>query len=70
MQDGTEKGLPYFNFQDPVLNRELYGYDKPPTINFYENPVPMIIFAGANDKIVNIDDVRIIKSKMENIKHY
>lgn len=30
----------------------------------------MVIFAGKNDKIVNIDDVRSSTSKMSNIKLY
>jgi surfactin synthase thioesterase subunit len=70
MMGGAEKGLSYIDWKDPILNRELYGQDTPPTINFYENPIPKVIFAGIDDKIVNIDDVREIKAKIENINHY
>jgi hypothetical protein len=30
----------------------------------------MVIYAGVQDKIVNIDDVRSIKGNMQNIKYY
>ena len=35
----------------------LYGSENPPIIDIFSNPVPMVIFAGINDKIVNIDDI-------------
>lgn len=58
MKDGSENGLSLFDWNDPVLNKELYGSEQVPTIDFTKNPVPMVIFAGVHDKIVNIEDVR------------
>ena len=70
MKYGSENGLAYFDWHDPQLNKELYGSDQVPSIDFYKNPVPMVIYAGVQDKIVNIEDVRSIKENMQNIRYY
>ena len=67
---GDGKGLSFFNWGNEEHHKMLYGSENPPIIDIFSNPVPMVIFAGINDKIVNIDDVRTVTSKMENIKNY
>ena len=70
-----DKGLTtieYFDWNDEVLNRELYGSPKPPSIDIYSpNKIPMIIYAGVQDKIVNIVDVREVVDRFNgNLKYF
>ena len=69
---GDGKNLMFFDWHDETLNMELYGSKTAPVIDIFgPKKIPMIIFAGKNDKIVNIEDVRcVIKGFNDNLKHY
>ena len=69
---GDGKNLSFFDWHDEKLNMELYGSKTPPIIDIFgPEKIPMVIFAGVGDKIVNIEDVRRVKEGFKgNLKHY
>ena len=51
---------------------ELYGSDEPPIIDIFKShkDIPMVIFAGIHDKVVNIEDIREAVPKIQNPVEY
>ena len=68
----VNKRWQYFDWFDKNTNMELYGSEEPPVIDIFKShkELPMLIFAGKHDKVVNIEDIREALPKIQNPLEY
>ena len=50
----------YFDWYDKSTNMEIHGSEQTSSIDIYKSQkdIPMLIYAGKHDKVVNIEDFR------------